>query len=66
MTGELVLHHLDLSCDELTLSVCGMSLEGNLYLKFFDVRTLINKVTAFILNNEKPYENAPFVVEICD
>lgn len=52
MTGELVLHHLDLSCDELTLSVCGMSIEGNLSFKFFDVRTFMNKVTAFILNNK--------------
>ncbi|CAG13602.1 unnamed protein product, partial [Tetraodon nigroviridis] len=42
VTEELVLHHLDLSCDELTLSVCGTSIEGNLSLKFFDVRTFMN------------------------
>uniref|UniRef100_A0A674NQ51 Nuclear pore complex protein Nup214 n=1 Tax=Takifugu rubripes TaxID=31033 RepID=A0A674NQ51_TAKRU len=43
VTGELVLHHLDLSCDELTLSVCGTSAEGGLSLRFYDVRTFINK-----------------------
>lgn len=29
-----------------------MSIEGNLSFKFFDVRTFMNKVTAFILNNK--------------
>lgn len=39
------LHHLALSCDELTLSVCGMSEETGLSLTFYDVRTFTNKVT---------------------
>uniref|UniRef100_A0A8C7XN88 Nucleoporin Nup159/Nup146 N-terminal domain-containing protein n=1 Tax=Oryzias sinensis TaxID=183150 RepID=A0A8C7XN88_9TELE len=41
VTVELALHHLALSCDELTLSVCGVA-EGNLFLTFYDVRTFIN------------------------
>ena len=41
---ELPLHHLALSSDELTLSVCGMSEESGLLLAFFDVRIFINKV----------------------
>ncbi|KAK2819232.1 hypothetical protein Q5P01_024793 [Channa striata] len=40
---EMVLHHLALSSDELTLSVCGMSEETGLSLTFYDVRTFINK-----------------------
>uniref|UniRef100_A0A8C7XPB9 Nuclear pore complex protein Nup214 n=1 Tax=Oryzias sinensis TaxID=183150 RepID=A0A8C7XPB9_9TELE len=44
VTVELALHHLALSCDELTLSVCGVA-EGNLFLTFYDVRTFINGVT---------------------
>uniref|UniRef100_A0A669CS89 Nuclear pore complex protein Nup214 n=1 Tax=Oreochromis niloticus TaxID=8128 RepID=A0A669CS89_ORENI len=44
VTVELVLHHLALSCDELTLSVCGMSEEAGLSLTFYDVRTFMNKV----------------------
>ncbi|KAM3873972.1 nuclear pore complex protein Nup214 [Diretmus argenteus] len=43
---ELPLHHLALSCDELTLSVCGMSLEAGLSMAFYDVRTFINKMRA--------------------
>ncbi|XP_008283793.1 nuclear pore complex protein Nup214 isoform X2 [Stegastes partitus] len=43
VTVELDLHHLALSCDELTLSVCGVSGEAGLSLTFYDVRTLINK-----------------------
>ncbi|XP_030598399.1 nuclear pore complex protein Nup214 isoform X3 [Archocentrus centrarchus] len=43
VTVELVLHHLALSCDELTLSVCGMSDEAGLSLTFYDVRTFMNK-----------------------
>ncbi|KAI3362268.1 hypothetical protein L3Q82_012584, partial [Scortum barcoo] len=43
VTGELALHHLALSCDELTLSVCGTSEEAGLSLKFYDVRTFMNK-----------------------
>ncbi|XP_078812456.1 nuclear pore complex protein Nup214 isoform X4 [Oryzias latipes] len=41
VTVELALHHLALSCDELTLSVCGVE-EENLFLTFYDVRTFIN------------------------
>lgn len=40
---ELTLHHLALSCDELTLSVCGISEEAGLSLMFYDVRTFMNK-----------------------
>uniref|UniRef100_A0A3Q3VVS4 Nuclear pore complex protein Nup214 n=1 Tax=Mola mola TaxID=94237 RepID=A0A3Q3VVS4_MOLML len=43
VTGELALHHLALSCDELTLSVCGVSEEAGLSLAFYDVRTFMNK-----------------------
>lgn len=44
VTMELILHHVALSCDELTLSVCGMSEEAGLSLTFYDVRTFMNKV----------------------
>lgn len=47
VTVELALHHLALSCDELTLSVCGVE-EENLFLTFYDVRTFINGVTTQI------------------
>ncbi|XP_062290745.1 nuclear pore complex protein Nup214 isoform X2 [Scomber scombrus] len=40
---ELALHHLALSCDELTLSVCGTSDVAGLSLSFYDVRTFMNK-----------------------
>ncbi|KAM9841057.1 nuclear pore complex protein Nup214 [Aulostomus maculatus] len=43
VTVELCLHHLALSSDELTLSVCGVSEEAGLSLTFYDVRTFINK-----------------------
>uniref|UniRef100_A0A3B5KTB2 Nuclear pore complex protein Nup214 n=1 Tax=Xiphophorus couchianus TaxID=32473 RepID=A0A3B5KTB2_9TELE len=43
MTGDMSLHHLALSCDELTLSVCGTSEETGLSIAFYDVRTFINK-----------------------
>ncbi|XP_040013284.1 nuclear pore complex protein Nup214 isoform X2 [Xiphias gladius] len=43
VTVELVVHHLALSCDELTLSVCGMSEGAGLFLTFYDVRTFMNK-----------------------
>ncbi|XP_029108628.1 nuclear pore complex protein Nup214 isoform X2 [Scleropages formosus] len=43
VTVECPLHHLALSSDELTLSVCGVSEEGGLLLTFFDVRTFLNK-----------------------
>lgn len=48
VTGELALHHLALSCDELTLSVCGVSEEAGLSLTFYDVRTFMNKVTTLV------------------
>uniref|UniRef100_A0A8C9VD77 Nuclear pore complex protein Nup214 n=1 Tax=Scleropages formosus TaxID=113540 RepID=A0A8C9VD77_SCLFO len=44
VTVECPLHHLALSSDELTLSVCGVSEEGGLLLTFFDVRTFLNKL----------------------
>lgn len=47
MSVDLHLHHLALSCDELTLSVCGMSEETGLSMTFYDVRTLMNKVTTY-------------------
>ncbi|KAF1377608.1 hypothetical protein PFLUV_G00202540 [Perca fluviatilis] len=40
---DLALHHLALSCDELTLSVCGMTEEAGLSFTFYDVRTFMNK-----------------------
>ncbi|XP_056289332.1 nuclear pore complex protein Nup214 isoform X3 [Pseudoliparis swirei] len=43
VTGELQLHHLALSSDELTLSVCGMHEGGGLFLTFYDVRVFVNK-----------------------
>ncbi|KAM7368911.1 hypothetical protein PAMP_013215 [Pampus punctatissimus] len=43
VTLELALHHLALSCDELTLSVCGVSEATGLSLTFYDVRTFMNK-----------------------
>ncbi|XP_063746049.1 nuclear pore complex protein Nup214 isoform X3 [Eleginops maclovinus] len=43
MTVDLSLHHLALSCDELTLSVCGISEAGGLSFTFYDVRTFMNK-----------------------
>uniref|UniRef100_A0A8C9XQ16 Nuclear pore complex protein Nup214 n=1 Tax=Sander lucioperca TaxID=283035 RepID=A0A8C9XQ16_SANLU len=44
---DLALHHLALSCDELTLSVCGMTEEAGLSLTFYDVRTFMNKKLPF-------------------
>uniref|UniRef100_A0A673A4R6 Nuclear pore complex protein Nup214 n=1 Tax=Sphaeramia orbicularis TaxID=375764 RepID=A0A673A4R6_9TELE len=46
VTVDLTLHHLALSCDELTLSVCGMSEESGLFLTFYDVRTFMNRTRA--------------------
>uniref|UniRef100_A0A096LWA4 Nuclear pore complex protein Nup214 n=1 Tax=Poecilia formosa TaxID=48698 RepID=A0A096LWA4_POEFO len=43
VTGDMSLHHLALSCDELTLSVCGTCEETGLSIAFYDVRTFINK-----------------------
>ncbi|KAJ8408706.1 hypothetical protein AAFF_G00253410 [Aldrovandia affinis] len=40
---ELPVHHIALSSDELTLSVCGMSEEEGLLLAFFDLRNFVNK-----------------------
>ncbi|XP_066568862.1 nuclear pore complex protein Nup214 isoform X1 [Amia ocellicauda] len=37
------MHHLALSCDELTLSVCTVSSESGLKISFYDVRSLLNK-----------------------
>lgn len=48
VTVELTLHHLALSCDELTLSVCGTVEEAGLSLTFYDVRTFLNKVTILV------------------
>ena len=48
VTVDLALHHLALSCDELTLSVCGLSEGAGLSLTFYDVRTFMNKVTALV------------------
>lgn len=39
---DLSIHHIALSCDELTLSVCGISAEAALCMTFYDVRTLMN------------------------
>ncbi|KAF3849024.1 hypothetical protein F7725_015521 [Dissostichus mawsoni] len=43
VTVDLSLHHLALSSDELTLSVCGISEAGGLSFTFYDVRTFMNK-----------------------
>ncbi|XP_058238936.1 nuclear pore complex protein Nup214 isoform X3 [Hemibagrus wyckioides] len=43
LTVDLPMHHLALSSDELTLSVCGASEETGLTLDFYDVRTFFNK-----------------------
>lgn len=47
VTVELFLHHMSLSCDELTLSVCGAYEDGALSLIFYDVRNFVNQVTMF-------------------
>lgn len=48
VTAELAVHHLALSCDDLTLSVCGVSEAAALSLTFYDVRTFLNKVNILI------------------
>ncbi|XP_061658014.1 nuclear pore complex protein Nup214 [Syngnathoides biaculeatus] len=40
---DLALHHIALSSDELTLSVCGASEEATVSVSFFDVRTFVNE-----------------------
>lgn len=49
LTLDLPMHHLALSSDELTLSVCGAGQETVLTLDFYDVRTFFNKVFFLIL-----------------
>ncbi|XP_066515062.1 nuclear pore complex protein Nup214 isoform X2 [Hoplias malabaricus] len=48
---DLPMHHLALSSDELTLSVCGTSEETGLTLNFYDVRTFLSKVS----EEKKPF-----------
>lgn len=50
LTLDLPVHHLALSSDELTLSVCGASEETTLTLDFYDVRTFFNKVNYWKIN----------------
>ncbi|XP_051522356.1 nuclear pore complex protein Nup214-like isoform X2 [Myxocyprinus asiaticus] len=44
VTVDVWIHHMALSSDELTLSVCGVSDGADLTLDFYDVRTFFNKV----------------------
>lgn len=48
VTVDVNLHNLALSCDELTLSVCGMSEDAGLSLTFYDVRTFMNRVIIIV------------------
>lgn len=43
---DLFLHNISLSCDELTLSVCGAYEDGALSLIFYDIRNFVNQVTS--------------------
>ncbi|TRY55112.1 hypothetical protein DNTS_034529 [Danionella cerebrum] len=45
MTADLdvSMHHVSLSCDELTLCVCGLGENANLMLHFYDVRSFFSK-----------------------
>uniref|UniRef100_W5KZA4 Nucleoporin 214 n=1 Tax=Astyanax mexicanus TaxID=7994 RepID=W5KZA4_ASTMX len=43
LSVDLPMHHLALSSDELTLSVCGVSDDSALTMDFYDVRTFFNK-----------------------
>lgn len=47
VTVDLCVHSISLSCDELTLSVCGACEDGALSLNFYDVRNFVNQVTMF-------------------
>ncbi len=44
VTVGVAMHHMALSSDELTLSVCGTGDTSELTLDFYDVRTFLNKV----------------------
>ncbi|XP_050966024.1 nuclear pore complex protein Nup214 isoform X2 [Labeo rohita] len=43
VTVDVEMHHIALSSDELTLSVCGTGDTAELTLDFYDVRTFLNK-----------------------
>ncbi|XP_051750693.1 nuclear pore complex protein Nup214 [Ctenopharyngodon idella] len=43
VTVDMAMHHMALSSDELTLSVCGVGGAADLTLDFYDVRTFLNK-----------------------
>ncbi|XP_049321761.1 nuclear pore complex protein Nup214 isoform X2 [Astyanax mexicanus] len=43
LSVDLPMHHLALSSDELTLSVCGVGEDAALTMDFYDVRTFFNK-----------------------
>lgn len=47
VTVDVEMHHIALSSDELTLSVCGTGDTAELTLDFYDVRTFLNKVIQF-------------------
>lgn len=47
VTLDLCVHNISLSCDELTLSICGVCEDGALSLIFYDVRNFVNQVTMF-------------------
>ncbi|XP_067293648.1 nuclear pore complex protein Nup214 [Pseudorasbora parva] len=44
VTVGVAMHHMALSSDELTLSVCGVGDAADLTLDFYDVRTFLNKM----------------------
>lgn len=54
LTLALPMHHLALSADELTLSVCGAAAEdAALTLDFYDVRTFFNKASSYLNGYKK-------------